>query len=93
MPYWHYVEETAVSSQPYRPTAQAGKIGPAVCLEPVETAVYLQPTNQPGAAMKDHVFQVAINQKYRDKVKPGDGRFWKFNMTAWFKTMSLHLYN
>ena len=26
-------------------------------------------------------FQVAINQKYRDKVKPGDGRFWDFNMT------------
>jgi hypothetical protein len=26
--------------------------------------------------MKDHAFQVAINQKYRDKVKPGDGRFW-----------------
>ena len=24
--------------------------------------------------MKDHAFQVAINQKYRDKVKPGDGR-------------------
>jgi hypothetical protein len=31
--------------------------------------------------MKDIAFQVAINQKYRDKVKPGDGRFWKFNMT------------
>ena len=31
--------------------------------------------------MKDRAFQVTINQKYRDKVKPGDGRFWKFNMT------------
>jgi hypothetical protein len=26
-------------------------------------------------------FQVAINQKYKDKVKPGDGRFWDFNMS------------
>ena len=39
--------------------------------------------------MKDHAFQVAINQKYRDKVKPGDGRFWKFNMT--FQTTRLTL--
>jgi hypothetical protein len=31
--------------------------------------------------MKEHAFQVAINQRYRDKVEPGDGRFWKFNMT------------
>jgi hypothetical protein len=31
--------------------------------------------------MKEITFQVAINQKYRDKVKPGDGRFWDFNMT------------
>jgi two-component system, sensor histidine kinase and response regulator len=81
--------QTTVSSQPYHPTAQAGKIGPAVCPNPVETAVYPQPTNQPGAAMKDHAFQVAINQKYRDKVKPGDGRFWKFNMT--FQTTRLTL--
>jgi len=27
--------------------------------------------------MKEHTFQIAINQKYRDKVKPGDGRFWQ----------------
>jgi hypothetical protein len=47
----------------------------------VVTTVYPQPTNQPGAAMKEHAFQVAINQKYRDKVEPGNGRFWKFNMT------------
>lgn len=26
-------------------------------------------------------FQVAINQRYKDKVKSGDGRFWDFNMT------------
>ncbi|MBK7916811.1 MAG: hypothetical protein IPJ94_11245 [Chloroflexi bacterium] len=31
--------------------------------------------------MNNAPFQVAINQKYRDKVKPGDGRFWRFNMT------------
>jgi hypothetical protein len=31
--------------------------------------------------MKEITFQVALNQKYRDKVKPGDGRFWDFNMT------------
>jgi hypothetical protein len=81
--------QTAVSSQPYQPIAQAGKIGPAVCPEPVETAVYPQPTNHSGAAMKEHAFQVAINQKYRDKVKPGNGRFWKFNMT--FQTTHLTL--
>jgi len=67
--------QAAASSQSYHPTAQAGKTGPAVCLEPVETAAYPQPTNQPGAAMKEHAFQVTINQKHRDKVKPGDGRF------------------
>ncbi|MFO7537923.1 MAG: hypothetical protein R6X32_07665 [Chloroflexota bacterium] len=31
--------------------------------------------------MKDLTFQVALNQRYRDKVKPGDGHFWKFKMT------------
>ena len=31
--------------------------------------------------MKEITFQVAVNQKYRGKVKPGDGRFWDFNMT------------
>lgn len=31
--------------------------------------------------MNDAPFQIAINQKYCDKVKPGDGRFWRFNMT------------
>lgn len=31
--------------------------------------------------MNDAPFQIAINQRYRDKVKPGDGRFWCFNMT------------
>ncbi len=31
--------------------------------------------------MSDAPFRIAINQRYRDKVKPGDGRFWRFNMT------------
>ena len=39
--------------------------------------------------MKDLTFQVALNQRYRDKVKPGDGRFWKFDMT--FQTTRLTL--
>ena len=39
--------------------------------------------------MKEHAFQVAINQKYRDKVEPGDGRFRKFSMT--FQTTHLTL--
>ena len=34
-------------------------------------------------------FQVAINPNYRDKVQPGDGRFWKFNMT--FQTVQMTL--
>jgi hypothetical protein len=34
-------------------------------------------------------FQVALNTNYRDKIVPGDGRFWKFNMT--FQTTRLTL--
>ena len=34
-------------------------------------------------------FQVAINPNYQDKIAPGDGRFWKFNMT--FETQHLTL--
>ncbi|MCB8987872.1 MAG: hypothetical protein H6661_09010 [Ardenticatenaceae bacterium] len=34
-------------------------------------------------------FQVAINRKYQDKVKPGDGRFWDFNMSFQNETLSL----
>jgi hypothetical protein len=39
--------------------------------------------------MKDLTFQIALNQRYRDKVKPGDGRFRKFNMI--FQTTRLTL--
>lgn len=34
-------------------------------------------------------FQVAVNRNYHDKIVPGDGRFWKFNMT--FETQQLTL--
>jgi hypothetical protein len=34
-------------------------------------------------------FQAAINRKYTDKIKPGDGRFWDFNMTFENETLSL----
>ncbi len=34
-------------------------------------------------------FQVAINRNYQDKVKPGDGRFWDFNMTFKNETVTL----
>jgi len=34
-------------------------------------------------------FEVAINRKYQDKVKPGDGRFWDFNMTFQNETITL----
>jgi hypothetical protein len=40
--------------------------------------------------MKEHAFQVAINQRYRDKVEPGDGRFWKFNMIFQTTRLTLH---
>ena len=32
---------------------------------------------------------MAINRNYTDKVKPGDGRFWNFNMTFENETLSL----
>ncbi len=34
-------------------------------------------------------FQVAINRKYIDKVKPGDNRFWDFNMTFANETIDM----